>query len=172
MKVELRPGLTGRAEAIVDTTNVAAAMGSGDLDVFATPAMIALMEQAACNALVPCFDAATSSVGIKMDTTHDAATLPGKKVIATAELITVEGRKLIFKVGACDDHGPIGTGTHERKCGSFLLAGLALPAKVPSTNTTAMLPLKATDGHFWPSVALNADSIELPLLNDATVNAV
>lgn len=81
MKVELRPGLTGRAEAIVDTTNVAAAMGSGDLDVFATPAMIALMEQAACNALVPCLDAATSSVGIKMDTTHDAATLPGKKLL-------------------------------------------------------------------------------------------
>ena len=48
MKVELRPGLQGRAEAIVDTTNVAAVMGSGDLDVFATPAMIALMEQAAC----------------------------------------------------------------------------------------------------------------------------
>lgn len=114
MKVELRPGLTGRAEAIVDTTNVAAAMGSGDLDVFATPAMIALMEQAACNALVPCLDAATSSVGIKMDTTHDAATLPGQKVIATAELTAVEGRKLTFKVGACDDHGPIGTGTHER----------------------------------------------------------
>ena len=50
MKVELRPGLQGRAEAIVDTTNVAAVMGSGDLDVFATPAMIALMEQAACHA--------------------------------------------------------------------------------------------------------------------------
>ena len=44
MKVELRPGLQGRAEAIVDTTNVAVVMGSGDLDVFATPAMIALME--------------------------------------------------------------------------------------------------------------------------------
>ena len=54
MKVELRPGLQGRAEAIVDTTNVAAVMGSGDLDVFATPAMIALMEQAACNAILPC----------------------------------------------------------------------------------------------------------------------
>ena len=53
MKVELRPGLQGRAEAIVDTTNVAAVMGSGDLDVFATPAMIALMEQAACNAILP-----------------------------------------------------------------------------------------------------------------------
>lgn len=56
MKVELRPGLQGRAEAIVDTTNVAAVMGSGDLDVFATPAMIALMEQAACNAILPCLD--------------------------------------------------------------------------------------------------------------------
>lgn len=70
MKVELRPALQGRAEAIVDTTNVAAVMGSGDLDVFATPAMIALMEQAACNAILPCLDSSTSSVGIKMDTTH------------------------------------------------------------------------------------------------------
>ena len=83
MKVELRPGLQGRAEAIVDTTNVAAVMGSGDLDVFATPAMIALMEQAACNAILPCLDSSTSSVGIKMDTTHEAATLLGKKIIAT-----------------------------------------------------------------------------------------
>lgn len=65
MKVELRPGLQGRAEAIVDTTNVAVVMGSGDLDVFATPAMIALMEQAACNAILPCLDSSTSSVGIK-----------------------------------------------------------------------------------------------------------
>lgn len=105
MKVELRPGLQGRAEAIVDTTNVAAVMGSGDLDVFATPAMIALMEQAACNAILPCLDSSTSSVGIKMDTTHEAATLLGKKIIATAKLIAVEGRKLTFKVGACDDHG-------------------------------------------------------------------
>lgn len=114
MKVELRPGLQGRAEAIVDTTNVAAVMGSGDLDVFATPAMIALMEQAACNAILTCLDSSTSSVGIKMDTTHEAATLLGKKIIATAKLIAVEGRKLTFKVGACDDHGPIGNGTHER----------------------------------------------------------
>ena len=106
MKVELRPGLQGRAEAIVDTTNVAAVMGSGDLDVFATPAMIAL--------ILPCLDSSTSSVGIKMDTTHEAATLLGKKIIATAKLIAVEGRKLTFKVGACDDHGPIGNGTHER----------------------------------------------------------
>ena len=105
MKVELRPGLQGRAEAIVDTTNVAAVMGSGDLDVFATPAMIALMEQAACNAILPCLDSSTSSVGIKMDTTHEGATLLGKKIIATAKLIAVEGRKLTFKVGACDDHG-------------------------------------------------------------------
>lgn len=77
-------------------------------------AMIALMEQAACNAIVPCLDSSTSSVGIKMDTTHEAATLLGKKIIATAKLVAVDGRKLTFKVGACDDHGPIGTGTHER----------------------------------------------------------
>lgn len=114
MTVELKPGLAGTAVTIVDQTNVAAVMGSGDLDVFATPAMVALMEQAACSALAPCFDAATSSVGIKMEITHDAATLPGKKVTATAELTAVAGRKLAFTVSASDEHGVIGAGVHER----------------------------------------------------------
>lgn len=114
MKAQLTPGLSGHAETIVDTTNVAAAMGSGDLEVFATPAMVALMEQAACNALSPCLDSSASSVGIKITTTHEAATLPGKKIIATAKLVDVDGRKLTFEVSACDDHGPIGSGLHER----------------------------------------------------------
>ncbi len=78
-----------------------------------TPPMLQQL-WAACNAILPCLDSSTSSVGIKMDTTHEAATLLGKKIIATAKLIAVEGRKLTFKVGACDDHGPIGNGTHER----------------------------------------------------------
>lgn len=81
MKVELRPGLQGRAEAIVDTTNVAAVMGSGDLDVFATPAMIALMEQAACNAILPCLDSSTSSVGSKWTPLMKRPRCLGKKLL-------------------------------------------------------------------------------------------
>ena len=107
-------GMKAKAEAVVNDQNTAITAGSGTLPVFATPWMCALMEQAACNAILPCLDSSTSSVGIKMDTTHEGATLLGKKIIATAKLIAVEGRKLTFKVGACDDHGPIGNGTHER----------------------------------------------------------
>lgn len=76
--------------------------------------MIALMEQAACNASLPCLDSSTSASASKWTPLRSQATLLGKKIIATAKLIAVEGRKLTFKVGACDDHGPIGNGTHER----------------------------------------------------------
>ena len=115
MTIKLEPGLIGIADTIVNETNYAITMGSGDLEVFATPAMVALMEKAACNAINACFDDKTSSVGIKMEITHDAATAPGVKVSATAELIEiVNERKLIFKVIAKDEFKTIGSGMHER----------------------------------------------------------
>lgn len=111
---ELKPGLTGTAETIVRETNTAIAMGSGSLWVFATPCMVALMEQAACNAVDPCFNDSESSVGTLVNITHDAATAPGKKVTATATLVEVEGRKLVFEVTAADEDKQIGKGRHER----------------------------------------------------------
>lgn len=111
---ELKPGLTGTAETIVRETNTAIAMGSGSLRVFATPCMVALMEQAACNAVDPCFNDSESSVGTLVNITHDAATAPGKKVTATATLVEVEGRKLVFEVTAADEDKQIGKGRHER----------------------------------------------------------
>lgn len=111
---ELKPGLTGTAETIVRETNTAIAMGSGSLQVFATPCMVALMEQAACNAVNPCFDDTESSVGTLVNITHDAATALGKKVTATATLVEVEGRKLVFEVTAADEDKQIGKGRHER----------------------------------------------------------
>ncbi len=111
---ELKPGLTGTAETIVRETNTAIAMGSGSLQVFATPCMVALMEQAACNAVDPCFDDSESSVGTLVNITHDAATAPGKKVTATATLVEVQGRKLVFEVTAADEDKQIGKGRHER----------------------------------------------------------
>lgn len=114
MLQELKPGLTGTAETIVRETNTAIAMGSGSLRVFATPSMIALMEQAACNAVDPCFNDSESSVGTLVNITHDAATAPGKKVTATATLVEVEGRKLVFEVTAADEDKQIGKGRHER----------------------------------------------------------
>lgn len=114
MLQELKPGLTGTAETVVRETNTALAMGSGSLHVFATPCMVALMEQAACNAVDPCFNDSESSVGTLVNITHDAATALGKKVTAKATLTAVEGRKLVFEITAADEDKQIGKGTHER----------------------------------------------------------
>lgn len=114
MLQELKPGLTGTAETIVRETNTAIVMGSGSLQVFATPCMVALMEQAACNAVDPCFNDSESSVGTLVNITHDAATALGKKVTATATLVEVQGRKLVFEITAADEDKQIGKGTHER----------------------------------------------------------
>ena len=111
---ELKPGLAGPAETIVRETNPAIVMGSGSLQVFATPCMVALMEQAACNAVDPCFNDSESSVGTLVNITHDAATALGKKVTATATLVEVQGRKLVFEVTAADEEKQIGKGRHER----------------------------------------------------------
>jgi Predicted thioesterase len=111
---EMKIGLTAKAVETVLYTNIASALGSGNLSVYATPAMIALMEKAACNLLSPYLENDSSSVGISMNITHDSATLPGKIITATAELISIEGRKLTFKVSAQDEYGIIGKGIHER----------------------------------------------------------
>lgn len=114
MLQELKPGLTGTAETVVRETNTALAMGSGSLHVFATPSMIALMEQAACNAVAACLDDESTSVGTLVNITHNAATGTGKAVTATATLVEVQGRKLVFEVTAADEDKQIGKGTHER----------------------------------------------------------
>ena len=107
-------GCKGRAEATVTQDKTAAAVGSGLVPVFATPYMIALMENAAVNALAPCMAEGEGSVGTRLEVTHDAATPVGMKVWAEAELTGVEGRKLTVSVHAYDEAGPIGGGTHER----------------------------------------------------------
>lgn len=114
MLQELKPGLAGTAETVVRETNTALAMGSGSLHVFATPGMIALMEQAACNAVAACLDEESTSVGTLVNITHNAATGMGQKVTATATLTAVEGRKLVFEITAADEDKQIGKGTHER----------------------------------------------------------
>ena len=99
-------GAVGTASTVVTPENTAAAVGSGALPVFATPYMIALMENAACNAIADGLEEGQSSVGTKLDVSHDAATPVGMHVTAKAELV--------FRVTAEDDAGPIGQGTHER----------------------------------------------------------
>lgn len=107
-------GIKGRADTVVTEQNTASAVGSGLVPVFGTPFMIALMENAAVNALEPYVEAGQGSVGTHLDVSHDAATPIGLKVWAEAELTTVEGKALTFSVTAYDEAGPIGKGTHNR----------------------------------------------------------
>jgi predicted thioesterase len=112
----LQAGLTGEARTIVDTPKLASAFGSGSwkADVYATPAMIGLMEQAAVNAVDHLLPPGHSSVGTRVDVQHLAATPPGVEVRARAELTAVDGRRLTFRVEAFDPAEKIGSGTHER----------------------------------------------------------
>lgn len=95
---ELKPGLAGTAETIVRETNTAIAMGSGSLQVFATPCMVALMEQAACNAVAACLDEESTSVGTLVNITHDAATGIGKKLPPPPRLPPLKGANLFLKL--------------------------------------------------------------------------
>jgi len=112
MSIEL--GIKGRAETVVVFENTAAAVGSGLVPVFATPNMIALMENSAVNALAPYLPDGEGSVGTFINISHDAATPIGMKVWAECELITLDGKSLFFVVTAYDEHGVIGKGTHGR----------------------------------------------------------
>ena len=114
MSNSLNAGLIGTATTIVTEANIAATMKSGSLAVFATPAMCALMEEAACAAVNLHLEAGSGTVGISLNITHDRATAMKDTVKATATLTAVEGRKLIFSVQAEDGKGIIGKGTHER----------------------------------------------------------
>lgn len=107
-------GRTGVAEAQVEKEDTAQAIGSGDLLVYATPCMVALMEGAACEAVAPCLAEGESSVGVSMAVEHSSATPVGMAVRAEAKLTAVDGRKLTFEIAAYDEVGQIGKATHER----------------------------------------------------------
>lgn len=109
-------GLKASVTTTVTHSNCACAMGSGSLDVFATPSMVALMEQAACTAITGSLEEGESTVGTLISTAHLKASPLGETITATATLTAVEGRKLLFKVEASDTRGIIGEGTHERFC--------------------------------------------------------
>ena len=107
-------GLKGRAETDVNEGNTAQAACSGALPVFGTPFMCALMEEAAWKSIAPHLDAGQSTVGTRLEVTHDSATPVGMKVWAESEVTQVDGKRLVLKVTAYDEKGPIGQGTHER----------------------------------------------------------
>lgn len=107
-------GLTFISKVVVDEGNTARALGSGDMDVFATPAMVALMENAAMCAVASKLPDGSTTVGAMMNTTHVKPSPVGAEVMATATLTEVDGRKLTFVVKAADADGVIGEGTHVR----------------------------------------------------------
>ena len=103
-------------ESVVEVTsaNSAKTMGSGDMDVFATPSMVALMENAAMMAVASALPEGSATVGTQINTSHITASPIGATITALAELTEVEGRKLTFAVKAWDEKGVIGEGVHTR----------------------------------------------------------
>ena len=110
----LKEGIKGKQTATADASNSAKTMGSGSLDVFATPAMVALMEKTAVKSLETVLEDGQTTVGIALDIKHSAATPLGMTVTCESELVAVDGRKLTFAVTASDERGVIGSGMHER----------------------------------------------------------
>jgi fluoroacetyl-CoA thioesterase len=111
---ELAPGLFAIFEHIVTEPDTASHWGSGGLDVFSTPALVGLMESTAVIALRGHLSEGQSTVGVRVDVRHLAATPVGATVRARAELTAIEGRKLVFKVRAWDETDLIGEADHER----------------------------------------------------------
>jgi len=110
----LKPGLKGTTEVLVGTRDTAPHIGSGKIKVLATPVMVMMMEEAALNAVEGLLPEGHQTVGTRLDITHTAATPVGMRVIATAQLVKVDGRKLTFHVSAEDEKEPISEGIHER----------------------------------------------------------
>jgi fluoroacetyl-CoA thioesterase len=110
----LKVGMKGEASTLVVHENTAAAVGAGGVEVFGTPMMIALMENAAWGAVSRDLEEGEVTVGTHVNVSHVAATPLGQQVRAIAELIEIDGRRLVFKVEAYDEKRKIGEGQHER----------------------------------------------------------
>jgi len=110
----METGIKNAIETEVTADKTAAAMGSGTLQVFATPAMIALIEETAWKSVAPHLEDGQGTVGTMLNISHVAPTPLGMTVKCETELVEVDGRKLIFKANVYDETGLIGTGTHER----------------------------------------------------------
>jgi predicted thioesterase len=106
--------MTGKQEEVVTKEMTARHMGSGSLDVFATPALVALMEKAACNALSGLLEEGVTTVGTRMEVSHESATPVGMRVWAEAKLVSQEGKAYEFEITAYDECGLIGKAFHQR----------------------------------------------------------
>ncbi len=121
----LAPGIKGKSETVVDSSNTAKTMKSGALEVFATPAMIALMEEAAYKSVAAEVGEGNGTVGTYLSISHLSASPVGMKISCESELTAVEGRKLVFSLKVYDEAGLIGEGEHQR----FIVANEKFQAK-------------------------------------------
>ncbi|MDE6101652.1 MAG: thioesterase family protein [Ruminococcus sp.] len=125
---EIKLNSSGKAEIIVSADELAVNVGSGSLEVFATPVMVMLMEKSACNCLTEYLENDETTVGTEMNVKHVSATPEGMKITAEAVLTEVNAREFTFSVKAYDEIGLIGEGTHKR----FLVFGEKFTAKAKS----------------------------------------
>jgi predicted thioesterase len=114
MVKEITAGKTATAKTTVTSKNTAKAVKSGSLDVFATPMMVALMEEAACNCLLENLKDGQTSVGTHITLRHTAPSPIGANITATATVHSVNGRNVEFDIVAKDDTGEIGACKHSR----------------------------------------------------------
>ena len=112
--MEITIGMKGQAFTDVERADTAKEVGSGDLLVYATPCMVALMEGAACEAIAEALKETETTVGIGLNIEHTSATPVGLEVRAEAAVINVEGKVITFEVTAYDEIGEIGRGIHKR----------------------------------------------------------
>lgn len=112
--MEITVGMKGEVSTLVEREDTAKEVGSGDLLVYATPCMVALMEGAACEAIADALSDTQTSVGTGLNIEHLSATPVGLEVRAEAEVTEVSGKAITFSVRAFDEAGEIGKGTHTR----------------------------------------------------------
>ncbi|HZQ29139.1 MAG TPA: thioesterase [Acidimicrobiales bacterium] len=108
--MSLRPGLSARVRLVVGEDDTALALGSGDVPVLATPRLVALCEQATCEAVAAALEPGETTVGTKVELTHLVATPVGVLVTAEATLTAVDQRKLTFAVSAMGPAAPVAVG--------------------------------------------------------------
>lgn len=107
-------GMTHTVTETVTEEKTAAKVGSGLLPVYATPAMIALMEKCASECVAKEIESGKSTVGIMLNIRHLSASPLGMQITCTATLTGIDGRRLTFSLSVSDEKGPVGEGTHER----------------------------------------------------------
>ena len=112
--MEITVGMKAEVGTLVEREDTAKEVGSGDLLVYATPCMVALMEGAACEAIADALSDTQTTVGTALNIEHTSATPVGLEIRAVAEVTAVDGKVITFSVTAYDESGEIGSGTHKR----------------------------------------------------------